>query len=1015
MNKSYRTIWNASTGTWIAASELSKARRKSTRIRATVIAANAGIGVIVGMSGSNAMAAQFYVNDLGGGTQDGQCAQLMDGASLGSAASLKIVNSSYCNISTVAGLSGSQAGTMVLNRSGAFLNGPMSIAGSLDVNGNKVINVAAGTAATDAVNVQQLNDAVASGSPYVKVNGTGTAATANGVAGIAIGNAAVANGVSSADGSSTAVGASSTAGGNFSSAFGALAVAGSSTAGAATAIGNRASAGGDRSTALGASSNAAGSHATALGVLANASGINGVAVGSEASAQGDYTLAIGSGARATRASSNGTSYYDYAGMAIGTGATALGGNNIALGRNASATGVYEVTAIGANASATAAFATVLGSGANARADSGVAVGKGASVTAYGAVALGTGSVADRANTVSVGSASQTRQITNVAAATQDNDAVNLRQLKNSGLVGDDGSGNLTSLAVSYDSAAKDKVTLGGANSTTPVTLSNVAAGAADTDAVNVGQLKGSGLVGDDGSGNLTSLAVSYDSAAKDKVTLGGASSTTPVTLSNVADGVDDHDAVNVGQLTNSVNQLRDDLSDGTIDMKYIKVNATGTQANALGTNAVAIGASANATANGALAMGTGSRATGLNSVALGYNSVATQANTVSVGSAGNERKIVNVAGGDINANSTDAVNGSQLYDALNSLQSQIQTQAAPTGLFGVGTLDVQGSPVAIEGYAGTNVASLNGADPTSTAVAMGASSQASGADTVAVGVQAVAQSNNSVALGSRAQTGYGQEYSVAVGADAQTNGTQAIALGSHVQANADNAVAVGNNDTWALGAGSTAIGNSAKVRAGAVNGIALGTGANVATNVADAIAIGTNASVDLSAHGSVALGAGSVANRSNALSVGNAASTRQIINVKAGTQSTDAVNLSQLAGVATALGGNANINPDGSILAPSYTVGAKTYDNVGDALSALANGGSTDPFAVTYDSASKDKVTLGGANSTTPVTLSNVAAGAADTDAVNIGQLKGSGLVGDDGSGNLTSLAVSYDSAAKDK
>ncbi|MEK7912050.1 hypothetical protein, partial [Burkholderia multivorans] len=50
----------------------------------------------------------------------------------------------------------------------------------------------------------------------------------------------------------------------------------------------------------------------------------------------------------------------------------------------------------------------------------------------------------------------------------------------------------------YDSAAKDKVTLGGANASTPVTLSNVNAGVADTDAVNVSQLKGSGLIGDDG-------------------------------------------------------------------------------------------------------------------------------------------------------------------------------------------------------------------------------------------------------------------------------------------------------------------------------------------------------------------------------------------------------------------------------------------------------------------------------------------------------------------------------------
>ncbi|MDR6504149.1 autotransporter adhesin, partial [Burkholderia ambifaria] len=284
------------------------------------------------------------------------------------------------------------------------------------------------------------------------------------------------------------------------------------------------------------------------------------------------------------------------------------------------------------------------------------------------------------------------------------------------------------------------------------------------------------------------------------------------------------------------------------------------------------------------------------------------------------------------------------------------------------------------------------------------------------GVQAVAQSNNSVALGSRAQTGYGQEYSVAVGSDAQTNGTQAIALGSQVQANAANALAVGNNGTSALGQSSIAIGDGALVRSGASNSIAMGRQSTIEGNVAGALALGAGASVASGANGGIALGSDSIANRGNALSVGSASSTRQIVNVSAGTQSTDAVNVSQLQGVTNAIGGGAGVGSDGSVIAPTYTIGGQPYHNVGDALDALdANGGGSNPLAVTYDSAAKDKLTLGGTGSTTPVTLTNVAAGTADTDAVNVGQLKDSGLVGDDGSGNLTSLAVAYDSAAKDR
>ncbi|RQU83399.1 hypothetical protein, partial [Burkholderia cenocepacia] len=62
----------------------------------------------------------------------------------------------------------------------------------------------------------------------------------------------------------------------------------------------------------------------------------------------------------------------------------------------------------------------------------------------------------------------------------------------------------TSMAVTYDGAARDKVTLAGADGTT---LSNVKAGVANMDAVNVGQLKDSGLIGDDGK---SIAAVTYD-------------------------------------------------------------------------------------------------------------------------------------------------------------------------------------------------------------------------------------------------------------------------------------------------------------------------------------------------------------------------------------------------------------------------------------------------------------------------------------------------------------------------
>ncbi|KVD40931.1 hypothetical protein WS61_02355 [Burkholderia sp. ABCPW 11] len=707
-------------------------------------------------------------------------------------------------------------------------------------------------------------------------------------------------------------------------------------------------------------------------------------------------------------------------------------------------------------------------------------------------------------TVTLGNGAGPTQLKNVADATDDHDALNLGQLKDTGLVGDDGAGNLTSLAVTYDGAAKDSVTLGGAGATAQVaihnvadgvlaadskdavngsqlfatntrvgdledslakggvidpitgeslavvydsnakdtvtlqgaggtTLSNVKAGVADMDAVNVSQLKGSGLIGDDGK---AIAAVTYDRHADGTpnygtVTLGNGAG--PTQLKNVATGVDDLDAVNVKQLNTGLSDLRDEISGG--NLRFVKVNAdptTGTPAIATGALAVAIGAGAQGAGANSLALGSGARVSGNGSVAIGYNSVANQNNVVSVGAAGQERRIVNVADGDVAFQSTDAVNGGQLYAALNNLSTSVtsktqqaidsfsseidkKTKAAieEVSARSMQPMDVSDPLVAIEGLQGNNLASLNGADPaTATAAAIGTSSVASGGNAVAVGLQNIAGSNNSVAIGSFAGTGAGQDYSVAVGSNVQTNGTQAVAMGANTQANGDYALAIGNNGAQAIGDSSIAVGNAANVRAGATNAIAIGTGANIARSVEGAMALGANATAG--AANSIALGADSFANRANALSIGRAGAERQIVNVAAGTQATDAVNVSQLKGVTDSLGGGAAIGADGSITKPTYTVDGSNYHNVGDALDALASRSAGDPNAVAYDSAAKDTVTLGGAGATTPVALKNVADAKDDGDALNLGQLKNAGLVGDDGSGNLTSLAVTYDDAAKD-
>jgi autotransporter adhesin len=114
-----------------------------------------------------------------------------------------------------------------------------------------------------------------------------------------------------------------------------------------------------------------------------------------------------------------------------------------------------------------------------------------------------------------------------------------------------------SLAVVYDSTAKDSVTFGGKGATAPVALHNVAAGelsATSTDAVNGSQLFATNKRIDDINYNFDHIGdvVMYDSSKHDSITLGGLAGgtmTAPVTLTNVADGKNQYDAVNFGQLS----------------------------------------------------------------------------------------------------------------------------------------------------------------------------------------------------------------------------------------------------------------------------------------------------------------------------------------------------------------------------------------------------------------------------------------------------------------------------------
>jgi trimeric autotransporter adhesin len=756
--------------------------------------------------------------------------------------------------------------------------------------------------------------------------------------------------------------------------------------------------------AIGAGSVASGSNTTAIGTKAISSGANeSIAIGSDVQSTANDALSIGSQIRNAAASSIVIGSNDVALDAASTQSVLFAPDTGAVTNSAHSFSFNPYGGTGTsnssdaiNLSGTAAGAiggVTIGSKSSVTAANTVALGAGARASVANSVALGANSAATRANTVSVGAAGKERQIVNIAAGTDPTDAVNMNQLT-TGLAGvkskylsaldasgstagaaatgvgsiaiggnavADSTGGLhAALAIGSDSRAITQSTVVGpgatatasntvvlgtysigdragtvsvGNDTNKRQIVNVAAGTEDTDVVNVNQLQsvtsllggGAALkadgtvkaptytvagatantVGDAVTKIDTALTskVAYDSLDHSQVTLGGTAPTAQVKLTNVkaADlNATSTDAVNGSQLfgTNqrvgSLETFETNISNGG-GIKYFHSNSTLADSSATGADAVAIGGAAVATAD--------------NSVAIGANSAAARANTVSVGAAGKERQITNVAPG---SELTDATNVGQL-NALSDVAVKYDTN--PNGSVNYQSVTLGGSAATKP----TKITNLIAAD---------------------LGTSSLDAVNGSQLYGTNQRVGSLETF--------ETNINNGGGI-KYFHSNSSQA------DSSATGADAVAIGGSAQA----------------------------------SANNSVALGANSVANRKDSVSVGAAGNERQITNVAAGTQGTDVVNVNQLQSVTTLLGNGATLNADGTVNAPVYTVAGATANTVGDAVTkidtALTN-------KVAYDSVDHSQVTLGGTAPTAQVKLTNVKAAdlsATSTDAVNGSQLYG--------------------------
>ena len=406
--------------------------------------------------------------------------------------------------------------------------------------------------------------------------------------------------------------------------------------------------------------------------------------------------------------------------------------------------------------------------------------------------------------------------------------------------------------------------------------------------------------------------------------------------------------------------------------------ALGVQSEATADLSTALGTKSKATAFGSVALGVGAKANKLNSVAIGTASKTDEegrayatrtilgetytwaggatvdaGDVVSFGSKGYERQLINVAPGDISSNSTDAINGSQLYGVLSSLekiryfsvkssvaQNRNNDGARATDAIAIGpnassTAD-RGIAMGLNSQASQpNTISLGWNAKTSAvnSIALGTNANASGINALAFGDGAVGSSNNTIAMGgaSRAtayssmafglgsnasgrfsiamgeQSNAAVEHSIATGYSASAKEAFAISQGAYSEARQRATIALGytakaiEQDAVALGSLANASANSAvalgpHAKSNAYRSVALGSHSEAGSNAFDATSSSATFKDTAGADTTIRFAASS-STMGGAVSVGKAGEERQIHNVAAGrisATSTDAINGSQL-------------------------------------------------------------------------------------------------------------------------
>ena len=700
MNRIFKVIWCSSSQVWVAVSELSKVKPvssvssvKKTSSAVSTLLKTTALAIPFALS---PLAAHAYVAigstyvDGAGNTYYYAAGADANPAYTYSAAGTKPLdyfnpgNKSYDDKTRSSGATDENGEPILIDRS--RMASPIAIGYGSNA---KSDDGRAGVAVGDYANASDgLGVAIGAYARSDKVGATaiGTASRAGGINSLAMMRQAAANG-----NYSVAIGSVSWAQGESSFAMGASATAK-----------------GDQSIAIGnvlqQSASASGTTKTKYNGLDNtqSNGVRSVAIGSGAKTNGDDSFAFGSGAKTGKFKIERDTYLndsvtnpDVAGVAnkaiaFGTTANATGNASIAFGANSLGAETNSI-AFGVEAKARKADAIAFGSNANASEANAIAFGSNAEALHENVITIGKDSKATKKGAMTIGESAQSNA--NNSLALGNGTIINQEDIKNKNAKYTNDGFEIENGVVAIANKGKER------------RLVNLAAGREDTDAVNVKQLSevndnlAKSIAGENYNGYSVDATGRYSYKAPDF-------NIKNLTLHNVKE------AVELAQ-TNyvSVKSTIDPTTEGSnYDNKGAQGagsialgESTGTNAAAVdsvaighntkvnGNNTVAIGANITAATNGSVILGDSSKADGSHATETvaskaidshTYNFVGKAKDAgrfVSVGEKGNERQIKNVAAGHVEADSTDAINGSQLYAVASRVEQGWKITAAQTG------------------------------------------------------------------------------------------------------------------------------------------------------------------------------------------------------------------------------------------------------------------------------------------------------------------------------------------------